>query len=44
METLVMLNRELGVTIVFVSHDVNDRKYAQSVIVLSDGSITEGGG
>lgn len=44
METLVRLNRELGVTIVFVSHDTNDRKYANNVIVLSDGRIAEGGG
>ena len=44
METLVMLNRELGVTIVFISHDANDKKYAQHVIVLSDGRIVEGGG
>lgn len=39
METLVRLNSELGVTIIFVSHDPGDRKYARSVIVLSDGRI-----
>lgn len=39
METLVILNGELGVTIIFVSHDPADRKYARSVIVLSDGRI-----
>lgn len=43
METLVRLNRELGVTIVFVSHEPNDRKYAHNVIVLSDGRIAEEG-
>jgi len=43
METLVRLNSELKVTIIFISHDPADRKYAQSVIVLSDGRITERG-
>jgi len=41
METLVRLNREMGVTVLFVSHDPGDRKYAQGVLVLSDGSIAE---
>jgi putative ABC transport system ATP-binding protein len=41
METLVRLNRELGVTIIFVSHDPEDKKYARSVIVLSDGRILQ---
>jgi putative ABC transport system ATP-binding protein len=41
METLVRLNRELKVTIVFVSHDPADRKYADTVITLSDGKIVE---
>lgn len=39
METLVRLNGELGVTIIFISHDPADRKYARSVITLSDGRI-----
>lgn len=39
METLVRLNREIKVTIVFVSHDPADKKYAQSLVVLSDGKI-----
>lgn len=43
METLVRLNRELEVTIVLVSHDPADRKYARSLIVLSDGRIAERG-
>jgi len=43
METLVRLNRELGLTVVFVSHDPDDRKYAQRAVVLSDGCIVEGG-
>lgn len=42
METLVRLNRELKVTIIFVSHDPADKKYADSVITLSDGRIITG--
>ncbi|MFH1032537.1 MAG: ABC transporter ATP-binding protein [Chloroflexota bacterium] len=41
METLVRLNSELNVTIIFVSHDPDDKKYAKSLIVLSDGRIVE---
>jgi putative ABC transport system ATP-binding protein len=37
MDTLVKLNRELGVTIVFVSHDPDDKKYANRFIFLKDG-------
>jgi putative ABC transport system ATP-binding protein len=44
METLVRLNRELKVTIVFVSHDPADKKYAETTITLSDGRIIEGDG
>ena len=42
METLVRLNRELKVTIVFVSHDPADKKYAEKIITLSDGKIIDG--
>ncbi len=43
METLVGLNQEMKVTIIFVSHDPDDKKYARGLIVLSDGKIvTEG--
>jgi putative ABC transport system ATP-binding protein len=42
METLVRLNRELKVTVVFVSHDSADKKYAESIITLSDGKIIKG--
>lgn len=42
METLVKLNGEMGVTVIFVSHDPDDKKYARRVIVLSDGKILEG--
>jgi len=44
METLVNLNQEMKVTILFVSHDPDDKKYARGLIVLSDGKIvTENG-
>ena len=41
METLVRLNGHLKVTIIFISHDPTDKQYARSLIVLSDGKITE---
>jgi putative ABC transport system ATP-binding protein len=41
MDTLVNLNQEVGVTIVFVSHDPDDMQYARDVIVLKDGKIME---
>ncbi len=41
METLVKLNRELKVTIIFVSHDPADRQYGCRTIILSDGNISE---
>jgi putative ABC transport system ATP-binding protein len=41
MEALVQLNRELNVTVVFVSHDPDDRKYAKEVVFLRDGKLTE---
>ncbi len=37
MTTLMRLNRDMGVTIVFVSHDPDDKKYAKRVIFLKDG-------
>lgn len=42
MQTLVKLNTDMGVTVIFVSHDPDDRKYARKVILLSDGGIVEG--
>ncbi len=42
METLVKLNENMLVTIIFVSHDPDDKKYARTVIQLSDGKIVEG--
>ncbi len=41
METLVRMNSEVGVTVIFVSHDPDDKVYAQNVIVLSDGKLVE---
>lgn len=41
METLVKLNHEMNVTIIFVSHDSGDSVYARHKIVLSDGKISE---
>lgn len=40
METLVSLNREKAITVIFVSHDPEDKHYANSLLVLSDGKIT----
>lgn len=39
MELLLRLNKELNTTIVFVSHDPDDKKYASRVICLKDGEI-----
>jgi putative ABC transport system ATP-binding protein len=39
MDTLVRLNRDLKVTVIFVSHDPTDKKYADTIITLSDGKI-----
>jgi putative ABC transport system ATP-binding protein len=44
METLVSLNKEMKITIVFVSHDPDDKQYARGVLVLSDGKIIEKNG
>jgi ABC-type lipoprotein export system ATPase subunit len=41
MDTLVNLNREMKLTIVFVSHDPDDKQYARNVIQLRDGKILE---
>ncbi|MEI7918438.1 MAG: ABC transporter ATP-binding protein [Candidatus Saccharibacteria bacterium] len=41
METLQNLNKNTGVTIIFVSHDPDDKKYANQLIFLKDGKITE---
>ena len=41
METLTRLNGELGVTIVFVSHDPEDRRWATRVLSLRDGRLED---
>ncbi len=41
MEALVDMNRSLGVTILFVSHDPDHRQYAGRSIYLRDGELTE---
>ncbi|HEX4212757.1 MAG TPA: ABC transporter ATP-binding protein [Candidatus Dormibacteraeota bacterium] len=40
METLRRLNRELGVTVLFVSHDPEDAQYAKRLVQLKDGHMT----
>jgi len=39
METLARLNRELGITVVFVSHDPDDRRWATRLVALRDGRL-----
>jgi len=39
METLVRLNHEMKLTIIFVSHEPNDKKYATHNLTLSDGRL-----
>ena len=41
MDTLVRLNKDLKVTVIFVSHDPTDKKYADTIITLSDGKVSE---
>jgi putative ABC transport system ATP-binding protein len=41
MNTLINLNREMKITIVFVSHDPDDEQYARDIIVLSDGKMID---
>ncbi|MBM4445918.1 MAG: ABC transporter ATP-binding protein [Chloroflexi bacterium] len=43
METLVSLNQEMKVTVIFVSHDPDDKRYARGLIVLSDGKMVKKG-
>jgi putative ABC transport system ATP-binding protein len=39
MRALAQTNRELGVTILFVSHDPDHRRYANRVVYLRDGAL-----
>lgn len=41
METLVGLNQDVKVTVIFVSHDPDDKRYARGLIVLSDGKMVK---
>jgi len=40
MESLAKLNQALGVTVVFVSHEPDDARYATALVHLADGKIT----
>ncbi|WP_229662394.1 ABC transporter ATP-binding protein [Agromyces bauzanensis] len=39
METMQRLNRDLGVTVVFVSHDPDDSRFARRLVLLHDGAL-----
>ncbi len=41
MQTLVRLNAEMHLTVVFVSHDPDDRKYATNWLRLGDGRLVD---
>lgn len=41
METIRHLNKKTGVTVIFVSHNPDDKKYADELIFLRDGKIVE---
>ncbi len=41
MEALTWLNKQFGTTILFVSHDEDDQKYAGRVVHLYDGKLSE---
>jgi putative ABC transport system ATP-binding protein len=41
MQTLVGLNADLGITVVFVSHEIDDRRYARHWLALADGYVVE---
>lgn len=41
MKALKWLNEQFGTTIIFVSHDVDDKQYAKRVIYLYDGKLSE---
>ncbi len=42
METMRKLNETLNVTVLFVSHDPDDARYASQLIHLSDGKLSDG--
>lgn len=41
MDALRWLNEQFGTTIIFVSHDAEDKRYAKRVIYLYDGKLSE---
>lgn len=41
METIRRLNKKTGVTVIFVSHNPDDKQYADELIFLRDGRIVE---
>jgi len=41
MQSLCWLNKKFGTTIIFVSHDEDDKKYASRVVYLKDGKLSE---
>ena len=41
MQSLRWLNKQFGTTIIFVSHDEDDKKYADRVVYLKDGKLSE---
>ncbi|MBA3678975.1 ABC transporter ATP-binding protein [Candidatus Saccharibacteria bacterium] len=44
MQALTWLNKQFGTTILFVSHDADDQKYANRVVHLYDGRLSESAG
>jgi putative ABC transport system ATP-binding protein len=40
MNTLLRLNKDLGITTVFVSHDADDKRYANTLVFLKDGRLS----
>ena len=43
MQTLVSLNKDMGVTVIFVSHDPDDKQYARHLVILKDGKLVPEG-
>ena len=41
MQSLRWLNKQFGTTIIFVSHDEDDKKYADRVVYLKDGKLSD---
>ena len=41
MQTFVKLNQDTSITVIFVSHDPDDKQYASTYLFLKDGSLVE---